>query len=112
MLKAAIKSCDWELAKNNLSAEKVVDSLYGKPVRVFDSADGLQMLSQARMGVVAEYGVRVFSDYMDWADPNDETYRQLLELELILGARPQFAAIARYLQMIARRSSGSPGEDT
>jgi S-adenosylmethionine-dependent methyltransferase len=112
VLKAAIKSSDWELAKNNLSAEKVVDSLYGKPVRLFDSGDGLQMLSQARLGLVAEYGVRVFSDYLGSADPNDETYRQLLELELILGARPQFAAIARYLQMIARLSSGSPGEES
>jgi hypothetical protein len=30
-----------------------------------------------------------------------------LELELILGARPEFAGIARYTQFIARRSSGS-----
>jgi S-adenosylmethionine-dependent methyltransferase len=105
VLKAAIKSSDLGLAKNNLSTEKVVDSLYGKPVRVFDPADVLQMLAQAELGLVAEYGVRVFSDYLDSADPNDETYRQLLELELTLGARPQFAAIARYIQMIARPSN-------
>jgi len=33
-------------------------------------------------------------------------------LESILGSRGQFAAIARYMQMIARRSSASTDEET
>jgi S-adenosylmethionine-dependent methyltransferase len=109
VFKAAIESSDLGLANENLSAQTVVDSLYGMPVRVFDRAEVLRMLAEANLGVVAECGVRVFSDYRDSADPNPETYRQLLELELILGARPQFAAIARYIQMIARPSSASSG---
>lgn len=104
VLKAAIKSSDLGLAKDNLSAHTVVDSLYGKPVRVFDGADAIQMLAQANLGVVAEYGVRVFSDYRDLGDPDTETYRHLLEVEFTLGSQPQFAAIARYIQIIARHS--------
>jgi S-adenosylmethionine-dependent methyltransferase len=107
VLKAAIKSSDLELAKAHLSAETVVDSLYGKPVRLFDPADVVQMLARDNLGVVAEYGVRVFSDYRDSADPDPEKYRQLLELELTLGNQPQFAAIARYIQVIARHSSAT-----
>jgi hypothetical protein len=50
----------------------------------------------------------VFSDYLDPKDLSDEAaYRQILELELILGAQPAFAGIARYTQWIARRSSVS-----
>jgi hypothetical protein len=36
-----------------------------------------------------------------------ERLRQLLELELNLGAQPEFAAFARYIQMVAPRSSAS-----
>lgn len=107
MLNAAIKSSDLRLAKDNLSAQTVVDSLYGRPVRVFDPADVVQMLAKANLDVVTECGVRVFSDYRDLADPDPETYRQLLELEFTLGSQPQFAAIARYIQIIARHSSAT-----
>lgn len=112
VLKAAIKAGDHRLAKANLSAETVVDSLFGEPVRVFDPADLLQMLSGARLGLIAEYGVRVFSDYVDTGDLDNESYRQLLELELAIGAQQQFAAVARYTQLIAQGTGAlaSPGK--
>jgi len=111
VLRAAIKSGDWKLAKANLSAETVVDALFGEPVRVFDRAGLARMLTQAGLGVVAEYGVRVFSDYVDSKALDDEAYRRIFDLEFTLGAQPQFAAIARYSQLIARRSSAlaTPG---
>jgi len=110
-LKAAIKSTDWELMKANLSAETAVDSLYGKPVRIFDSKVLLDMLAEAGLDVIAQHGVRVFSDYRDPKDFTDEAvYGQVLALELIFGAQPEFAGIARYTQLIARRSSASRGK--
>jgi S-adenosylmethionine-dependent methyltransferase len=102
VLKAAIKSPDLELVKDNLSAQTTVDSLYGKPVRLFDAAQVVQMLANANLGVVTECGVRVFSDYRDLADYGPETYRHLLELEFALGSQPAFAAVARYVQIIAQ----------
>jgi S-adenosylmethionine-dependent methyltransferase len=111
VLKAAIKSSDLGLAKQSLSAQTVVDSLYGKPVRVFDRADVIQILAEANLGVVADRGVRVFSDYRDSQESDSETYRLLLELEFALGAHPEFAAIARYVQMIARRSFPSQASE-
>lgn len=107
VLKAAIQSQDPALAKATLSADTVVDSLFGKPVGVFDAQQMLDMLAQAGLHVAAQYGVRVFSDYRDGEDPTAEaSYQQLLDIERILGAQPEFAAIARYSQWMARRSAG------
>ena len=111
VLKAAIKSRDWKLAKANLSSETVVDSLYGKPVRVFNPKDLQSIFAWAGLDVVAEYGVRVFFDYLDREDlASKEAQRLLLELELNLGAQPNFAAIARYIQLVARRSRAQERE--
>jgi S-adenosylmethionine-dependent methyltransferase len=107
VLKAAIKSEDWRLARANLAAQTVVDSLFGKPARVFDSADVAYIFAQAGLGAVAEYGVRVFSDYVDSEDLDSENYSEILELEFILGAQPKFAAIARYTQLIGRPCTAS-----
>lgn len=113
VLRAAINSADWKLAKANLSAEIVTDTLFGEPVRVFAPEDVRSMLAKAGLVVVTEYGVRVLSDYLDLADDlNSEEYRQVFELERMLGAQPQFAAIARYTQVIARRSRASSGKET
>ena len=105
VLKAAIKGNDLELAKKALGAETALDSLYGGSLRVFDPLSLRQMLEQAGLEVIAERGVRVVSDYLKCDTPTEETYKLLLDLELLLGAQPQFAAIARYTQMIATASS-------
>lgn len=108
VLKAAIKSADWAAAKAALSAETVVDSLYGKPARVFDPQVVVEMLGRAGLQLIAQRGVRVFSDYRREKDLADEAaYQQVLELELDLGARPEFAGIARYAQFLARPSGSA-----
>jgi S-adenosylmethionine-dependent methyltransferase len=113
VLKAAVKSANLESAKALLSTETVLDSLYGKPVRLFEPQVVVNMLSNAGLEVIAQRGVRVIADYWDHNDFSGESaYEQMLDLELILGARPEFAGIARYTQMIARRSnvSARPGD--
>jgi len=112
VLKDAIKLRDWKLAAANLTAETVVDSLYGEPVRVFSLAEARDLLAQAKLEVVAEQGVRVFSDFLDLENLADAAYSQIFELEATLGARPEFAAIARYIQVIARRSGAPQSEVT
>jgi S-adenosylmethionine-dependent methyltransferase len=104
VLKEAIKSRDWKLATANLTAEKVVDSLYGEPVRVFDPAEVRDLLARASLEVLAQHGVRVFFDYLGPENLADVAYSRIFELESALGTRPEFAAIARYTQVIARRS--------
>lgn len=108
VLKAVIKAKDPERAKSALVAETVLDSLYGQPVRLFDPADVRAMVEEAGLKVVAECGVRVVSDYLGCETLTDDAYGRLLDLELLLGAQPQFAAIARYTQLIACASDGTP----
>lgn len=112
VLKEAIKSRDWKLAAAHLAAETAVDSLYGESVRVFAPADVRDLLAGGSLEVVAEHGVRVFFDYLGLEDLADAAYSQVFELESVLGVRPEFVAIARYLQVIARHSCASSSEET
>jgi len=112
VLKDAIKSRNWKLAVANLTAETVVDSLYDEPVRVFALTEVLDLLTRAGLEVVVERGVRVFSDYVDLENLTDAAFSQIFELESALGVRPEFAAIARYIQVIARRFGVSSNEVT
>jgi S-adenosylmethionine-dependent methyltransferase len=112
VLKEAIKSRDWKLATGNLTAQTVVDSLYGKPARLFAPAEIRDLLGRASLEVVAEHGIRVFFDYLGLENLADAEYSQVFELESALGVRPDFAAIARYIQVIARHSSASSSMET
>jgi len=112
VLKDAVKSADWKLATANLTAETVVDTLYGNRMRLFAPADLQELLARTGLEIVAEQGVRVFSDYLNQDDPTDATRSQIFELESKLGARPEFFAIARYIQVIARHSRASSSEVT
>jgi S-adenosylmethionine-dependent methyltransferase len=110
VLKDAVRSADWRLATANLTAETVADTHYGNCMRLFAPADVREMLARAGLEAVAEHGVRVFFDYVGIEIPTDETYSQIFELESKLGARPEFLAIARYVQVIARRSHAFSSE--
>jgi len=54
----------------------------------------------------------VFCDYLAVESLTDRTYGQVFELESTLGAGPEFSAIARYIQVIARRSDTSVNKVT
>jgi S-adenosylmethionine-dependent methyltransferase len=112
VLKEVVKAGDWKLATANLTAETVMDTLYGNRMRLFAPSDLHEMLARAGLEVVAEHGVRVFFDYLGLENPTDATYSQVFKLESTLGARPEFFAIARYIQAIARRSGACCSEVT
>jgi SAM-dependent methyltransferase len=106
-LKAAIKDGDSKSIENAMTAETVLDSLYGEPVRVFDPDDLRGTMERAGLHVVMERGVRVVSDYRNISITTEEHYERLRELELLLGAHPKLAAVARYTQFLARPSCES-----
>lgn len=102
-LRAALKAHDLETAEAMLTAEWAIESLYSGKVRLFDYQIIRKLLREAGFEIIAERGVRVVSDYLppDFA-ATDERYAQLLAFEERCGAIPEFAAIARYAQIIAR----------
>ncbi len=103
VLKAAIRDGNLAAAKNNLTAEWGIESLYGGRVRFF-RLDSLQtMLKTARLAMIAERGVRIVADYLPPQISRSAEYDRIFELERKLGSRPEFAAIARYTQCIAHR---------
>ena len=105
VLKAAIQSGDLAAAERNLTAECGDESLYGGKVRLFTAKSLRTMLGAASLAVTAERGVRVTSDYLPAHISREEEYERIFDLERKLGARPEFAAVARYTQCLARRAS-------
>jgi S-adenosylmethionine-dependent methyltransferase len=102
VLKAAIQAGDLAAAEQNLTAQWGHESLYEGKVRLF-TAESLQaMLMGASLAVTAKRGLRVVSDYLPPRVSLSAEYDRIFELELKLGRRPEFAAVARYTQCLAR----------
>ncbi len=93
VFKAAIQAGDLAAAENGLGAEWGQESLYGGRVRLF-----------------TERGVRVLADYLPPRVSRSADYERIFELERKLGSRPEYAAISRYIQCLARWVS-SAAED-
>ncbi|HEY9405763.1 MAG TPA: methyltransferase domain-containing protein, partial [Pyrinomonadaceae bacterium] len=102
-MRAAVKSHDLDEAERALAAGQVNESLYGGPARLYDARTLCELATGAGLQVVATRGVRVVADYLPASlSGTPEAYARLLSFELVLGARPEFAAVARYTQIIAR----------
>jgi SAM-dependent methyltransferase len=102
-MRAALKAHDLDEAERALAAEHVNESLYGGPARLYDARSLCELATGAEMHVIAEHGVRVVTDYLPASLSNTpDAYARLLSFERTLGARPDFAAVARYTQIIAR----------
>ena len=102
-LRDAVKRHDLDSAERALAAESVRESLYGGPARLFDAGALGALANEAKLEAVAVCGVRVVADYLPpAAAETEQLYARLLAFELRLGARPDFAAVARYVQLIAR----------
>ena len=104
VLKAAIRDGDLAAAEQNLTAEWGHESLYGGRVRLFTAKSLGAMLLESSLAVTAELGVRVISDYLPPKLSRKDEYQRILQLERKLGARPEFAAVARYTHCLAHRS--------
>jgi S-adenosylmethionine-dependent methyltransferase len=112
VLKAGIEAGDLAAAERSLTAVWGYESLFGGRVRLF-TLDSLQDMTKASsLAVAAERGVRVISDYLPPQVSRREQYARIFELERKLGTRPEFAAVARYIQIIARHSCVPPDKET
>jgi len=108
-MRAALKGHDLDEAELALTAGEVRESLYGGPARLFDAETLCELATEAGMNVVAVRGVRVVTDYLPASlSATAETYARLLAFERTLGARPEFAGVARYTQIIARLPADTP----
>jgi 2-polyprenyl-3-methyl-5-hydroxy-6-metoxy-1,4-benzoquinol methylase len=104
VMMAAIQAGDLVAAGRNLTAEWAQESLYGSKVRLFTRDNLRSMLKAASLEVIAERGVRGLADYLPPRVSRSTEYERIFDLERKLGGRPEFAAVARYAQCLARRS--------
>jgi S-adenosylmethionine-dependent methyltransferase len=102
--KAAIQAGDLAGAARSLTAEWGCESLFGGKVRLFTPESLNAMLLHASLEATATRGVRVICDYLPPAISLEAEYEQIVELERELGSRPEFAAAARYAQLLVRRT--------
>ena len=110
VFKAAIQAGDLAAAENALTAEWGQESLYGGRVRLFTSDSLRAMLTEASLAAIAERGVRVLADYFPPRVSRSADYERIFELERKVGSRPEYAAVSRYIQCLARGVS-SVAED-
>jgi 2-polyprenyl-3-methyl-5-hydroxy-6-metoxy-1,4-benzoquinol methylase len=104
-MRAAVKAQDLDAARHALTAAFVKESLYGGPAKLFDPEQLRAVASAAGLEVLAVRGVRVVADYLPGSlSEKEDDYRRLLDFEHTLGARTDFAAVARYAQLVARRT--------
>ena len=103
VFKATIQAGDLTAAETNLSAEWEFESLDGGQVRLFTSV-GLRAMSTSESSEsIAERGVRVVADYLPPNISRTAQYERMSELERLLVAQLECAAIARYTHCLARR---------
>ncbi len=106
-VKAAVAAGDLDRAERALSAESVIEPLYGEPARLFDRSSLAERLSRAGVSIVAERGVRVLSDYLPAsAAATPAGYDRVLAFEHTLGATPELVDMARYIQVLAVPTAG------
>jgi S-adenosylmethionine-dependent methyltransferase len=103
VFKAAIQTGDLAAAENNLTAEWGQESLHGGKVRLFTPNGLRSMLNDQSLTLIAERGVRVIADYLPQQISRESEYERIFALERKLGSRPEFAAVARYTHVLARR---------
>ena len=101
----------WALAREDLEKarlalrERVASAdLFGLPRRTFPAEVMQEAMAQAGVEVLAEYGIRIFADYLPpekLADP--EFFARLLELETVASILHPYKLIARYTQLLGRK---------
>lgn len=103
VLKAAMLKGDWEKAHKQLTATSASADLFGVPRNIYDAETMIAALHDTRLVPIAEYGVRIFTDFNtheDW-QTDEAALAQLFALETASAAHPTFRRIGRYGQIIA-----------
>jgi S-adenosylmethionine-dependent methyltransferase len=104
----ALARVDLEKARLALRERASSADLFGLPRRVCPAEAVREAITQAGVEVVAEYGVRIFADYLPAEKLADvEFFAHLLELETAAGALHPYRLIGRYVHLLGRKAAGT-----
>ncbi len=109
-LRHALQRLDFPKALDELDSTSAVADVFGVPVRRFVAMQLLLPLRAAGFSVIAQYGIRCVCDYLTDNDLKaDPAYFAKLErLERAMSGRYPYYLLARYFQIVARKSSSRP----
>ncbi|HET7089363.1 MAG TPA: methyltransferase domain-containing protein [Anaerolineae bacterium] len=103
-LRMALTKAQFSEARRAFDGAASQADLFGVPRRTFSQDEAHTMLSAAGVEPIAEYGVRIFADYLaDGQWQTDETaYADLVALEEAASTRDPYRSIARYGLVVGR----------
>lgn len=104
VLKAALGKGNWRSAQAQLSVSSASADLFGVSRKIYDAETMLNFLDGAGLQPIAEYGVRIFTDYnshTQWQSSADD-FEALVALEIEAAPQRPYHRIGRYGQIIAR----------
>lgn len=106
-LRLALARGDLIAAREALTATSSPADLFGVPRQTFDADTMRQALEEAAVESIAEYGVRIFADYLSSADwQTDPTvFDALVSLEAAAAPHLPYCRIGRYGQLIGRKKA-------
>jgi SAM-dependent methyltransferase len=99
-MRAALVQHDLHRARAALDEEPAARDLFGLPLRTFYPETLRQLIEDSGLRVTGEYGVRVFADLAQGAQ---ESWDEMLALELAASARMPYRDVARFVQLIAEK---------
>jgi S-adenosylmethionine-dependent methyltransferase len=104
-LRWALAKGDLEKARLALHEQVSTADLFGLPRRTFTTEATQKRMNREGIKVVAEYGVRIFADYVPVEKLTDPAFfAGLLELETVAGTLFPYKLIARYNQLLGQKS--------
>jgi S-adenosylmethionine-dependent methyltransferase len=105
-LRWALTREDLEKARLALCEQVSSADLFGLPRRTFPAEMVRETMAQAGVDMVAEYGVRIFADYLPAEKLADlEFFTRLVDLEMVAGSLYPYRLIARYTHLLGEKRS-------
>lgn len=105
IMKKAILEGKPDEARDTFEMEEFATGLHSGRGRLYSDLEMKALIDPLGYDIVGEYGLLVFSDYLDCSlFAEGECFDRLLELEEMAGAESHLKSVARYVQLIASKS--------
>jgi S-adenosylmethionine-dependent methyltransferase len=93
-------------ARGKLDAQTARSGVFDATRQLRTASEMIELLPQSGCSLLAQYGVRCVNDYIPNNDlkSDPEFFAQLEQLELAMGIRYPFYLVARFFQIIARKT--------
>jgi S-adenosylmethionine-dependent methyltransferase len=91
-------------ARQALTGDTSRSDLFGLPRHVLPQSQLREALQEEGVEIMAEYGIRIFSDHFKADELTDPAfYRRLSELEMAASPLEPYRSVARYLHLLGRK---------